>query len=243
MYRHKHSCLFLFLATCSLCVFAAEDYTRLRQDMVKAIQADFEMTKSETGRSAMDPRVEKVMGTVPRHKFVPADQIKRAYLNRPLPIGYGQTISQPYIVALMTDLADLQPDDVVLEIGTGSAYQAAVLSGLVDSVYSIEIIEELGEQAAQRLADLDYNNVTTKIADGYYGWEEHGLFDAIIVTAASSHIPRPLVKQLKPGGRMIAPVGSQFLTQYLVLVEKDTDGNVQTSQLLPVRFVPLTGEH
>ena len=180
---------------------------------------------------------------VPRHEFVPAEQRPHAYANRPLPIGHGQTISQPYIVALMSDLIKPQAGHRVLELGTGSGYQAAMLAELTGQVYSIEIIEALGTQAAERLSRLGYDNVTTRIGDGYYGWEEHAPFDAIVVTAAASHVPPPLVAQLKPGGRMVIPVGSRFLTQQLVLIEKDPGGQLITQQILPVKFVPLTGEH
>ena len=180
---------------------------------------------------------------VPRHEFVPADQRPYAYENRPLPIGYGQTISQPYIVAIMTDLLGLEKNDRVLEIGTGSGYQAAVLAELVDSVFTIEIIEGLGRQTSERLERLGYDNVRTRIGDGYYGWPSKAPFDAIIVTAASSHIPPPLIKQLKPGGRMIIPVGSRFMVQQLLLVTKDPTNKVTTRQIMPVSFVPLTGEH
>jgi len=160
-----------------------------------------------------------------------------------LPIGHGQTISQPYIVALMTDLVDLDEEDIVLEIGTGSGYQAAILSELVNKVYTIEIVEPLGLSAGMRLARLGYKNIETRIGDGYYGWPEQGPFDAIIVTAASSHIPPPLVQQIKPGGIMMIPVGNQFQVQQLTLVTKDEAGVVITRQVLPVRFVPLTGRH
>jgi protein-L-isoaspartate(D-aspartate) O-methyltransferase len=166
-----------------------------------------------------------------------------AYENRPLPIGHGQTISQPYIVALMTDLLQPQPDQRVLEIGTGSGYQAAVLSQLVAQVYSIEIIEELGKSSTQLLTRLGYDNVETRIADGYDGWPQHAPFDSIIVTAAISHIPPPLVQQLKKGGRMVIPVGTRFHTQYLTLVEKDMQGKITSRQVLPVAFVPFTGGH
>jgi protein-L-isoaspartate(D-aspartate) O-methyltransferase len=180
---------------------------------------------------------------VPRHEFVPERLRRQAYANRPLPIGYGQTISQPYIVALMTDLVEPGADDRVLEIGTGSGYQAAVLATLVGEVYTIEIIEPLGLAARARLERLGYDNVEVRLGDGYYGWPERAPFDAIVVTAAASHVPPPLIQQLKPGGRMVIPVGSRFLVQQLVLVTKDADGRVTTRQLLPVRFVPLTGEH
>jgi protein-L-isoaspartate(D-aspartate) O-methyltransferase len=185
----------------------------------------------------------RALGEVERHEFVPRGQQANAYANRPLPIGHGQTISQPYIVALMTDLVDPQPDQVVLEVGTGSGYQAAVLARLVREVYSIEIIEELATEAGARLERLGFDNVTTRLGDGYYGWEEHAPFDAIVVTAAASHVPPPLVAQLKPGGRMVIPVGSRFLTQYLLLVEKTADGEILTRQITAVRFVPLTGDH
>jgi protein-L-isoaspartate(D-aspartate) O-methyltransferase len=182
------------------------------------------------------------LNTVERHRFVPAREVPYAYQNRPLPIGYGQTISQPYIVALMTDLLEPAPGDVVLEVGTGSGYQAAILSGLVARVYTIEIIEELAEQVAERLRRLGFENVTTRLGDGYFGWEEHAPFDSIIVTAAATHVPPPLIEQLKPGGRMVIPVGGRFRTQWLLLIEKDDDGSIKTRQVAPVRFVPLTGE-
>ena len=183
------------------------------------------------------------MAEVPRHEFVPENVRDLAYRNRPLPIGHGQTISQPYIVALMTDLLEVQIGSKVLEVGTGSGYQAAVLAELGAKVFTIEIIEPLGQLAKERLKRLGYGNVKTRISDGYYGWKEHAPFDAIIVTAAASHVPPPLVRQLKPGGRMVAPVGQRFLVQYLTMVEKGADGGVTSRLILPVRFVPLTGGH
>lgn len=210
--------------------------------MVREIEADVRETRLWIGKKKLSPRVMDVMGTVPRHQFVPRDHRMDAYENRPLPIGHGQTISQPYIVALMTDLLALGLDAVVLEIGTGSGYQAAVLSALVKSVYTIEIIKPLAESAQARLKALGYANVTTRISDGYFGWEAHAPFDAIIVTAAAGHIPPPLIAQLKPGGRMVIPVGNPFLTQHLTVVEKDSAGQIKTRQMLPVRFVPLTGK-
>ena len=183
------------------------------------------------------------MRTVERHKFVPASERRFAYENRPLPIGHGQTISQPYIVALMTDLVDPEAGDVVLEVGTGSAYQAAILSGLVEHVYTIEIVEPLFESATARLGDLGFQNVTTRLGDGYFGWEKYAPFDAIVVTAAASHVPPPLINQLKPGGRMVIPVGGRFMTQQLLLIEKTERGEIITKQIAAVRFVPLTGEH
>ena len=160
-----------------------------------------------------------------------------------MPIGYGQTISQPYIVALMTELIEPDVDDVVLEVGTGSGYQAAILAELVGHVYSIEIIEALATRARQDLVRLGYKNITTKLGDGYYGWAEHGPFDSIVVTAAAGHVPPPLIEQLKPGGRMVIPVGSRFMTQTLLLIEKTESGEVITRQFGAVRFVPLTGRH
>ena len=196
----------------------------------------------DSGEEALNEDVMRSLGTVERHEFVPARQKPFAYENRPLPIGHGQTISQPYIVALMTDLIEPGRDDVVLEIGTGSGYQAAILAKLVKHVYSIEIIEALADEATARLGRLGYNNVTTKLGDGYYGWEEYAPFDAIVVTAAGSHVPPSLIQQLRPGGRMIIPVGGRFMTQQLLLLEKTDDDEIITRQIAAVRFVPLTRE-
>jgi len=194
------------------------------------------------GRTGVrDERVIEAMQTVPRHRFVPAELVSRAYADAPLPIGYGQTISQPYIVAYMTEMLRVGPGHTVLEVGTGSGYQAAVLSAVVQEVYSIEIVPELGTAAAQRLKELGYKNVHARVGDGYYGWKEHAPYDAIIVTAAASHIPPPLIEQLKPGGRMAIPVGPPMQVQYLMLVEKRKDGTVTQRNVMPVRFVPLTG--
>ncbi len=179
------------------------------------------------------------MLAVPRHKFVPPNLLERAYNDGPLPIGYGQTISQPYIVAYMTAAIDPEKEFKVLEIGTGSGYQAAVLSEIVSDVYTIEIITELYNSASERLRGLGYKNVISKNADGYYGWEKFAPFDAIIVTAASEYIPPPLIEQLKDGGKMIIPVGSPFLNQTLILIEKEGE-DITTTSLLPVRFVPFT---
>lgn len=197
---------------------------------------------SLAGEPGIDERVLRVLATVPRHEFVPPAQTRHAYENRPLPIGAGQTISQPYIVALMTDLVAPRADHVVLEIGTGSGYQAAVLSHLVEHVYTIEIIEQLSDQASARFDRLGYDNVTTRLADGYFGWEEHAPYDAIVVTAAASHVPRPLIDQLRPGGFMVIPVGERFATQQLLLIGKSADGGIVTRQIATVRFVPLTGQ-
>jgi len=217
------------------------DYSMARASMVEEVRYYATLDRGG-GDDALNEDVLRSLGTVKRHVFVPARQQAFAYENRPLPIGYGQTISQPYIVALMTDLIEPDRDFVVLEIGTGSGYQAAILAKLVTHVYSIEIIEALAEEATARLANLGYSNVTTMLGDGYDGWEEHAPFDAIVVTAAASHVPPPLVRQLKPGGRMIIPIGGRFMTQQLLLLEKTDDDEIITRQIAAVRFVPLTRE-
>ncbi len=221
---------------------AQDRYAQPRERMVAEIAAMARETGTETGRPAFGDAVMGAMGKVPRHRFVPFLQQGFAYDNRPLPIGEGQTISQPYIVALMTDLIDPKPGHVVLEVGTGSGYQAAVLAELVAKVYSIEIVEPLGKRAARLLEQLGYRNVAVRVGDGYRGWPEAAPFDAIIVTAAPAEIPKPLVEQLKPGGRMVVPVGAAFDVQRLLLIEKQSDGTTTTRQTLPVRFVPLTRE-
>jgi len=220
-----------------------DDRAAERAAMVDLIEGKVQQTAEFLGKAQLDPAVLRAIRTVPRHAFVPAEEQARAYANRPLPIGFGQTISQPYIVALMTDLLGVGPGATVLEIGTGSGYQAAVLSGLVARVSTIEIVPQLGERARAVLQRLGYDNVEVRIGDGYYGWEERAPFDGIVVTAAASHVPPPLIRQLKPGGRMIIPVGSRFMVQELLLVEKSEAGEVSTQQILPVAFVPLTGGH
>jgi protein-L-isoaspartate(D-aspartate) O-methyltransferase len=197
-------------------------------------------TASETSRPAFSPQVMAAIGKVPRHRLVPPEQVPYAYENRPLPIGHGQTISQPYIVALMTDLLDPKPGDVVLEIGTGSGYQAAVLAELVAKVHTIEIVEPVGKRAASDLEALGYRNVVTRIGDGYSGWPEAAPFDGILVTAAAPYVPKPLVDQLKPGGRLVIPVGGQWQVQELQVIEKKADGSTVTRRTIAVRFVPLT---
>ncbi|MCU0764528.1 MAG: protein-L-isoaspartate(D-aspartate) O-methyltransferase [Burkholderiaceae bacterium] len=217
-----------------------DDTAEARRRMLAEIEADMRATARSTGRERLDPRVAAAIGKVPRHRFVPASLADRAYENRPLPIGHEQTISQPFIVALMTELVDPKPADRVLEIGTGSGYQAAVLAELVARVYTIEIVRPLGEQAAEVLKGLGYANVETRIGDGYLGWPEAAPFDAIVVTAAPDHMPQPLIDQLAPGGRLIAPVGSRFGIQTLQLLRKDAQGRAVTRSVLEVRFVPLT---
>ncbi len=194
-------------------------------------------------RGVSDEAVLEAMRRVPRHRFVPGVSPARAYRDSPQPIGHGQTISQPYIVAYMTERLALEADDRVLEVGTGSAYQAAILAELVDEVVSVEIIEALAESAAGRLEALGYRNVSVLHGDGYYGHEARAPYDAIIVTAAAGHVPPPLVAQLRPGGRMVIPVGRSGWTQNLLLVEKDAEGEVSSRNLASVRFVPLTGDH
>jgi len=193
-------------------------------------------------RAVKDPNVLKAMRVVPRHVFVRSTEQRYAYADYPLPIGYDQTISQPYIVAFMTEALKLDPNSVVLEIGTGSGYQAAVCAEIADKVYSIEIVEELAKTAKKRLKELGYPNVFARAGDGFFGWPEHAPFDAIIGTAAAGRIPEPLIEQLKPGGRMILPYGSPYGFQYLVLITKDKDGNLKRKNVMPVRFVPMTGE-
>lgn len=223
---------------------AAEDpFKAAREQMIREIEEDVRLTSQRIGKSALDSRVLEIMARIPRHEFVPREVMSQAYENRPLPIGYGQTISQPYIVAIMTDFLKVGSGSVVLEVGTGSGYQAAILAEYVQKVYSIEIIKELAETAAERMRRLGYGNVEIKVGDGYHGWREHAPFDGIVVTAAAGHIPPPLIEQLKPGGRMIIPVGGPFFVQQLMLVEKGQQGEIRTRQVLPVAFVPLTGGH
>jgi len=221
----------------------SEEFQVQRERMIKEIEGDVKATSRRIGKKQLSKSVMKAMANVPRHEFVPRSLRRAAYENRPLPIGYGQTISQPYIVALMTDLLDVDGNDIVLEVGTGSGYQAAILAELVKKIYTIEIIKELGEQAKGRLEDLGYQNVSVQVGDGYYGLEGLAPFDGIIVTAAANHVPPPLIKQLRPGGKMVIPVGGAFMTQQLMLVEKRNDGKIITKQVLPVIFVPLTGGH
>lgn len=221
--------LILFL-TLALGFQERSEYKAAREKMVN---------RQIKARGIQDSFTLAAMRTVPRHKFVPKGLITRAYLDSPLPIGYGQTISQPYIVAFMTEIIKPKKDSKVLEIGTGSGYQAAVLAHIVDSVYTIEIVEALFIQAKKRLDDLNYDNILMKNADGYHGWKEKGPFDAIVVTAAAEFVPPPLIEQLKEGGKMIIPVGTPFTVQQLLLVEKK-GGKIKTKNLMFVRFVPFT---
>jgi len=235
MVRHKitfKSILFLILVFVFQCTMAADPYMQMRQAMVE---------NDIKRRGIKDKKVLDVMGRIPRHLFVDKNLRNRAYADYPLPIGEGQTISQPYVVALMTEALRLKPADKVLEIGTGSGYQAAVLSEIVKEVYTIEIRKSLTDTAAKRLKDLGYGNVKVKYADGYFGWEQYSPFDAIIITAAANHIPPPLIKQLKEGGKLILPLGSTVYYQTLTLVTKKK-GDLDVEQIAPVAFVPMTGE-
>jgi protein-L-isoaspartate(D-aspartate) O-methyltransferase len=215
------------------------NYESERQAMIEDLRHHARLSE-EYGAPPLGERTLAMLGRVPRHEFVPDGQKPYAYENRPLPIGAEQTISQPYIVALMTDLAEVTKDDVVLEIGTGSGYQAAVLSELADHVYTVEIVEELGQRAAQTLKRFGYNNVTVRIGDGYAGWPDHAPFDAILVTAAPLEVPEPLIEQLAVGGRMVIPVGAEDEVQILRVLTKKADGVVVVSDVIAVRFVPLT---
>ena len=232
------------LVLASLASYAADPpengdpYQARRERMVEE-----DIAGNSGGRTGVkDEAVLEAMRTVQRHKFVPADRVRTAYADRPLPIGHGQTISQPYIVGAMTELLKVDPEDVVLEIGTGSGYQAAVLAEIVKAVYTIEIVKPLGDQAKKLLKELGYDQIEAKVGDGYFGWPEHAPYDAIVVTAAASHIPPPLIEQLKPGGRMVIPVGAPMQVQHLMLIEKRDDGSVVRRAIMAVRFVPLTGD-
>ena len=211
--------------------------------MLAEIEGEVAYTRSLIGKSKLDPRVMAAMGNVSREAFVSPDLKHLAYDNGPLSIGYGQTISQPYIVALMTDLLQPEPDQIVLEVGTGSGYQSAVLSQLVKKVFTIERIQALGDFSAARLKLLGYNNIEFRTGNGYDGWPEHAPYDSIIVTAAASHIPKALIEQLKFGGRLVIPVGLPYMPQELMLVEKDEQGEIHTRNIIGVAFVPLQEEN
>lgn len=210
--------------------------------LLDQIEADYRETATYTGRALPNERVMQALRAVPRHLFVPTELLSSAYYNQPLPIGHGQTISQPYIVALMTDLIQPDADAVVLEVGTGSGYQAAILGQLVKQVYSVEIIEKLAAQARERLHGLGYLNIEVMAGNGHFGWPEHAPYDAILVTAAAERIPAGLIDQLKPGGRLVIPIGGYLGGQSLMLVSKDARGLVDIRNVLPVMFVPLVAE-
>jgi protein-L-isoaspartate(D-aspartate) O-methyltransferase len=217
-----------------------EYFAEQRREMVAAIKAITDHMAAEIGKTALDERVLRAIATVPRHEFVPVEVQQYAYLNRPIPIGFDKTISQPLMVALMTDLLEIKPDDVLLEIGTGLGYQAAVLAELAGRVYSVEIIDELAQRAIQRLKRQGYTNIEVRVGNGYTGWPEHAPFDKVMVTAAPDLIPPPLINQLKAGGRMVIPVGLPT-AQQLVVAEKDQNGRVTTKEIMPVLFSVLEG--
>jgi protein-L-isoaspartate(D-aspartate) O-methyltransferase len=221
-------------------LMSVEYFEQHRREMVAAIKVIAEHLAAEVGKTALEDRVLKALAKVPRHEFVPVEVQSYAYLNRPLPIGFDKTISQPLMVAVMTDLLDLKPDDVVLEIGTGLGYQAAVLAELAGRVYSVEIIDELAQRAVQRLKREGYTNVEVRVGNGYFGWPEQAPFDKIIVTSAPDLIPPPLINQLKAGGRMVIPVGLPD-AQQLVVVDKDLNGRVTTKGIMQVLFSLLEG--
>ena len=214
-----------------------------QNEMLQDIEREVEFTRTLIGKRSLDPRVMAAMGAVPRRLFVPMELQPLAYQNGPLPIGHGQTISQPYIVALMTDLLEPQPEDVILEVGTGSGYQAAILATLVRQVYSMEIVAPLSERALRLLSENGYSNVECKVGDGHFGWPEHAPYDGIIVTAAAREIPPLLIEQLKPGGCLVIPVGPPSLPQELMVAKKNRNGRISTRRVLGVAFVPLTGGH
>jgi len=219
---------------------STDRFEALRRHMLVEVAAETIYVSARIGKAALAKQVIETMGSVPRHEFVPLELQPYAYVNSPLPIGCNKTISQPFIVALMTDLLGLEATDTVLEIGTGLGYQAAILAELARKVYSVEIIEELGRQARQRLARLGYMNIEFKLGNGYYGWPEHAPFDKIIVTAAPDLIPPPLIEQLKPDGRMVIPAGLPE-AQQLSLLTKQGDGQITITEILPVRFSTLEG--
>lgn len=233
-------CLLVFIAGLFFPAFSAladtDDNSLQQEYFAKRLAMVREQIEA---RKLSNPAVLDALKTVPRHRFVPGRYETYAYQDSPLPIGYGQAISQPFIVAYMTDSIDPQPRDKILEIGTGSGYQAAILAQIVDQVYSIEIVPQLAQRSVQLLNELGYTNIRCRQGDGYYGWPEQAPFDAIVVTAAAPYIPPPLLEQLKPGGKMVIPVGTPFRTQNLLLVEKAFSGKIHTRNLLPVRFVPL----
>jgi protein-L-isoaspartate(D-aspartate) O-methyltransferase len=241
--RHLLILLWLAVALAALLpggALPADDTVEARERMVAEIAAMARDVAPYTGRRALDTRVMQAVGRVPRHAFVPAAQRKHAYENRPLSIGSGQTISQPFIVALMTDLARVRPESRVLEVGTGSGYQAAILAELCKAVYTIEIVAALGNEAAARLRSLGYRNVEVRIGDGYAGWPEQAPFDAIVVTAGADHVPAPLTAQLAPRGRLVIPVGPSSVESELIVIEKQEDGTLRKQSVIPVSFVPLT---
>ncbi len=230
-------CLVVGLGACA----AEDDMSAQRAALLAEVEADVRMTADALGFSSLDPAVANALGQVPRHAFVPAPQRKQAYINYPLPIGRGQTISQPYIVAIMTQLLGVGPGDRVFELGTGSGYQAAVLAQMGVEVYSVEIVPELADKAAETLRGLGYDSVHVRAGDGWLGWPDAAPFDGILVTAAAPKVPETLIEQLAPGGRLVIPIGGPTDVQNLILFEKLASGELIRRNVLPVRFVPVTG--
>lgn len=220
---------------------SSDELDTARINMVRVIQLQARLTRDLTGIDEIDPRVLEAMSKVPRHHFVPEPLAQFAYVDRPLPLGYGQNISQPFIIALMTHILGLDKEDVVFETGTGAGYHAALLAELAGPIYSVEVVQPLAEVAAERLHELGYDNVTTKAGDGYFGWERYGPYDAILLKEAVDHVPPPLLAQLKPGGRMVLPLGPLNGPQFLTLVEKGENGEVNETRVLEVLFAPLQG--
>lgn len=239
------SCLIIVLSFVAQSIFFKGTVTTMasmnavKNEDIFVYQRERMVKEQIVNRGITDKGVLTAMEKTPRHLFIPEENRAYSYQDRPVPIGYGQTISQPYIVAFMTELLHLEKDDTVLEVGTGSGYQAAILSELVKQVYTIEIIEDLGKEASERLKAMSHPNVEVRIGDGYKGWPEHAPFDAIMVTAAAEHVPQPLIDQLKPGGRMVIPVGGVYEVQDLMLITKDASSNIVKKSIFPVRFVPL----
>ncbi len=217
------------------------DYANLRAGLMREVEAHALITQRLRGIKPPNRRVMEAMAKVPRHEFVPHHLRPYAYLNHPLPLGFGQNISEPYLIALMTHLADLSTEDVVFETGTGAGYQAAILAGLAKRVYSVEIIKPLARRAAETLARLGFDNVEVRLGDGFFGWSEHGPYDAMIIKESMTYVPPPLLRQLKPEGRMVVPLGPPKGPQFLTLIRKDKDGRVRQERILPVRFSPLQG--
>ena len=232
--------IFLLFSNLTFSKTSEENFQKQREKMIDIIM-EHSLILGNNNIEISGNLIE-ALKNVSRHMFVPEKEIKHAYDDRPVPIGFGQTISQPFIVALMTELLNIKEDNSVLEIGTGSGYQAAILAEMGSNVYSVEIIRELFERTSKVLDKL-YPRIKLLIGDGYYGWEEYAPYDAIIVTAAISHIPEPLIKQLRPGGKMVIPVGNPYTFQELVVIEKKINGDLLLHQILSVRFVPLTGDH
>lgn len=243
--RHARFALLVTLAALMLQVSAraapADEFAAARVNMVRIIEVQIQLTSSITGIRSLAPRVVSALSKVPRHAFLPQSLVPFAYTDRPLPLGFGQNISQPFIIGLMTELLEIQPGDVVFETGTGAGYHAAVLAELTDQVFSIEVVDELAAEAGVKLGNLGYKNVRTRAGDGYFGWAENGPYDAILLKEAVDHVPPPLLNQLKPGGRMVLPLGPLNGPQFLTVVRKQPDGATTETRILEVQFAPLQG--